>query len=488
MSSKSSDSAGRTTGERRRAGRRRFEDREMRSATLTLLALACGFLGCHTEDASSPEHPRPNVILLLTDDQRWDAVGYAGNPIIRTSNMDALAREGLFFRNAYVTSSVCAASRASILSGQYARRHGIHGFDTGFSHDALQRTYPMLLRQAGYRVGFVGKYGVGTDLPENAFDYWRGFGGQGRYEQTNGAGRYRHLTRILGEQAVEFLETNPKGQPFCLSVSFKAPHPQDGDPRQFIYDVAYEDLYSGDHIPEAATGADRYFYTFPAFFTEDNEGRRRWEARFSNREKYQASVKGYYRLITGVDAVIGEIRDALERLNLADDTVIILTADNGFYLGEHGLAGKWYGHEESIRVPFIVYDPRLPRAGRGQVRDEMVLNIDLAPTILRLASEEIPARMQGIDVLGLIDGSEADWRQEFFYEHLFDHPNIPKSEGVVSRTYKYLRYVEQRPVFEELYDLVRDPHEENNLAGDDAHRERLTAMRERLVALRKAAR
>ena len=432
---------------------------------------------------------RPNLILLVTDDQRWDTMGCMGNPIIRTPNMDALAREGVLFRNAFVTTSICCSSRASIFTGQYTRRHGIEDFRTDFTPRALALTYPMLLRRAGYRTGFIGKYGVGRHMPADKFDYWKGIPGQPRYEQKDSQGRPRHLTSIMGDQAIEFLESGRADpRPFCLSVSFKAPHVQDGDPRQFIYDPAFKDLYKDVKIPVPETADPKYFESFPEFFKRDNEGRRRWRIRFSTPEKYQESVKGYYRLITGVDVVIGRIRKTLRECGLAENTVIMLIGDNGFYLGEHGLAGKWYGHEESIRVPLLVYDPRLPARLRGQKRDEMVLNIDVAPTLLSLAGVPIPKVMQGRDLVPLISGRAESWRSDFFYEHTFNHPRIPKSVGVVGKRFKYLRYFEVRPVYEELYDLKTDPHEKRNLARDPHYKEMLEKLRKRCDALMRECR
>jgi arylsulfatase A-like enzyme len=422
---------------------------------------------------------KPNIIFLLTDDQRWDTMGCMGNRIIQTPNLDNMAENGVLFKNAFVTTAICCTSRASIFNGQYARRHGINDFSTDFSEEQLSKTYPMMLRDAGYKTGFVGKYGVGANLPADRFDYWRGIGGQPKYEHTDENGNYKHLTQIMEEQSIEFLQSCSQDQPFCLSVSFKAPHVQDGDPRQFIYDPAYKDLYKDAVIPVPKTADDKYFMAFPEFFTKDNEARRRWEIRFSTPEKYQESVKGYYRLITGVDVAVGRIRDELDRLNMSDNTIIMLLGDNGFYLGEHSMAGKWYGHEESIRVPLVVYDPRLPKDNRGQKREEMALNIDIAPTILSMVGLDIPDSMQGFDLMPLIRGEHPKWREEFLYEHLFTHPRIPKSEGVVTRQFKYLRYIEQDPVYQELYDLASDPYEENNLAGNENYSEILDNLRDR---------
>ena len=210
------------------------------------VAAAMSLAGCdrNLAEGRAAAKRQPNIIMLVTDDHRADALGCAGNSIIQTPNMDDLAANGVRFTNAFVTTSICASSRASIFSGQWTRRHGIIDFRTHFSEEALAQTYPMLLSQAGYRIGFIGKYGVGSkrDLPIDKYYYWKGFPGQGRYENKDENGNYKHLTQIMGEQATEFLQDCSEDQPFCLSVSFKAPHVQDSDPRQFIYDRAYSDL------------------------------------------------------------------------------------------------------------------------------------------------------------------------------------------------------------------------------------------------------
>ncbi len=451
----------------------------MSLAAGTAAAAFCHLTGCRDGPRPSARRDkRPNIIFLLTDDQRWDTMGCMGNKIIRTPNMDALAAKGCLFTNCFVTTSICAASRASIFAGQYARRTGIHDFVTNFSPEALAGTYPMLLKADGYRTGFAGKYGVGRseEMPRDKYDFWAGIGGQPRYEHKDGAGNYKHLTSILTEQSIKFLDSCTAGQPFCLSVSFKAPHVQDSDPRQFIYDPAYKDLYADVTIPTPLTADPKYFQALPEFLRE-SEARRRWKIRFSTPERYQESVKGYYRLITGLDVAIGKIRAELTRLGLAGNTIIILTGDNGFYLGEHGLAGKWFPHEESIHVPLIIYDPGAPKNRRGQRRDEFALNIDIAPTILDLASVPIPKRMQGRSLVPIARGQHPKWRADFFYEHLFPHATIPKSEALRTQQYKYARYIEFG--YEQLYDLVNDPHETTNLADKPEHADILEKLRKR---------
>lgn len=461
--------------------------------TFTLAGMA-SCLGLAVEGVAAPALKEqeitkpPNLIFLLTDDHRKDGIGYMGNPLIHTPCLDTMAGEGVAFNNAYVTTSICASSRASTLSGQYVCRHGIDNFQKTFDEAHFEETYPARLRKAGYTLGFVGKYGVGQDMPKQAFDSWQGFGGQGRYEQEDAQGNYKHLTQLQEEQALGFLDQYGKTGPFCLSVSFKAPHCQDGDPRQFIYDPQYESLYQDVEIPRPDHLQDTFEQRFPAFFKENNEGRRRWELRFSTPELYQTMVKGYYRLITGVDHAVGAIRDRLKALGIDNNTIVIFTGDNGFFLGEHGLAGKWFGYEESIRVPFIVYDPRLPGNKRGVRRDDIVLNLDIAPTLLRMAGIAPPNSMQGRDIGPVVRGEKVPWREDFFYEHTFEHPGIPKSEGVVSTSLKYLRYIDQDPVYEELFDLRKDPHEIVNLALDPAYSGTLKKMRNRYRELKESAR
>lgn len=427
---------------------------------------------------------RPNIVFLLADDMRWDTLGCMGNPVIQTPHLDRLAAEGQVFDQCRVTTSICCSSRASILSGQYVCRHGIDDFAKTFTPEAFAQCYPALLRNHGYYTGFVGKYGVGTELPEKAFDFWRGFGGQGNYENFDEAGTFRHLNRITAEDSLAFLENCPKDRPFCLNVSFKAPHCQDGDARQFIHEEEYNDLYADLIMPVPASNTVSYEDRFPEFFRDNNEARRRWKLRFATPEMQQESIRKYYRLITGLDRVAGEIRDKVDALGFGENTLFIFTSDNGFFLGDSGLAGKWYGYEASIRVPLIIYDPRSSRKERGTRQDIPVLNIDIAPTILELANIPIPDTMQGKSLVSRMQGEKSKWRSDFFYEHNFHHPGIPKSEGVVSREYKYLRYHEQNPLYEELFDLNADPDEVINLAGKEEYEPLLKRMRNRFDELK----
>lgn len=421
---------------------------------------------------------RPNIIFLLADDMRWDAAGFAGNEVIETPNLDQLAREGTVFREAFVTTAICAVSRASIFAGQYACRTGIDDFATPFSDEAWAETYPALLKRAGYRTGFIGKFGVGRAAPTNTFEYWDGFNGQGRYFSRKGG---IHLTRAMGESALTFLASRDE-RPFCLSISFKAPHVQDGRlEREFPPDPEDEALYEGVEMPAAETVSEAAFEELPEFLRR-SEGRNRWTNRFATPEMRARSVRDYYRLVTGIDREVGLLRRALRDLGLAANTVIIFSSDNGFFLGEHGLAGKWFMYEESIRVPLLVHAPGLKQARESR---GLALNIDIAPTILDLAGLEIPKGMQGRSLRPLLTGRDEGWREDFFYEHHFPYGGrIPDSEGVRGERWKYVRYTGVNPVVEQLFDLKADPLEQEDLAARTEHQRRLERMRERWRELR----
>ena len=343
--------------------------------------------------AGAEEKRRPNLLFILTDDHRWDALGSAGNPIVQTPNLDRIAREGVSFTRNFVVTSICCTSRANIFTGMYGSRNGVETFSVPFDEETWNECYPALLRKAGYRTGFVGKWGIGGDLRDKDFDYWAGYAGQGKYlEEVDG--EVTHMTERLGKKSLEFLEGCDGSQPFCLSISFKAPHCQDGAERQFPPDPDLESLYSDVEIPRPETASEDEFEKLPKFLQE-SEARKRWGVRFADEKMRQESVKDYYRLITGVDRQVGHLLKKLEEMGQLDNTVILFTGDNGFYLGEHGLAGKWFMHEESIRTPLLVYDPSLSKEKRGKKLDPMTLNIDISPTSAGLRGGRYPRSCSG---------------------------------------------------------------------------------------------
>lgn len=428
---------------------------------------------------------RPNIILLLTDDQRWDMMGCAGHPVLKTPNMDALAGGGILFRNAFVTTSICAASRASIFTGMVERTHQYTFGTPPLRRELTDVSYPALLRKAGYRTGFVGKFGVSVEAGarEEMFGVFRPLS-RNPYLKERADGSLRHVTDITGDEAISFLRSCKPRQPFCLSVSFNAPHAEDRDPRQYIWPEATDELYRDAALPPPAGADPAFFESLPGFLKE-SLNRVRWAWRFDSPQKAEEMTKGYYRMISGVDVVIGRLLEELEELGLADNTVVVFTGDNGYFVGERGFAGKWLGYEPSLRVPLIIRDPR-PAASeaRGSRPGHMALNIDLAPTLLDLAGVSRPKQMQGHSLVPILRGQPPPLRTHFFCEHLFEHRQIPKFEGVRTERWKYLRYFQQAPVHEELYDLAADPDETRNLVADAARRTELVRLRARCDDLR----
>ncbi len=451
----------------------------MKFALRTVLLL-CGLLPAVC--AESAEAPRTNIVILYADDWRHDTLGCAGNPVVKTPHLDALAKESVRFTRACVTTSICGVSRATLLTGQWMSRHGNRAF--GPFQTPWAETFPGRLRANGYRVGHVGKWHNGP-FPQDQYDFGRAY--DGRHFFTNPDGTRTHVTKRNEADALEFLQQRPPEQPFCLTVAFFAPHAEDGDPNQYLYQPESEPLYRDATIPFPLTGDDEHFRRLPPFLAnEKNEGRRRWRIRFDTPEKYQTYMKAYYRLVSEVDAACGTILAELRRQELLDQTLVIFTTDNGYFHGEHGLADKWYPYEEAIRVPLLIRDPRTPGSQRGTTCDEFALNADLAPTILTAAGVEIPAGMQGRDLSPLAFGqTPPDWRNDYFYEHavIRNVDFIPSSEALVRKDWKYILW----PDFdrEELFDLTNDPHETKDLSNDPAHAERLTALR-RDFAQRKA--
>jgi arylsulfatase A-like enzyme len=459
------------------------------STRSTLAAVAIVFVA--SVHARAQEKPavgapaRPNIVFLLADDMRWDAMGCAGNRIIKTPNLDLLASRGVRFSNAFVTTSICAASRASILTGLYERTHRYDFGTRPVTAEHVAISYPTLLRKSGYRTGFVGKFGIG--VPQGAtremFDVFTPLD-RTPYWKKQKDGTEKHLTDLEGEKAIEFIRGRKDGAPFCLSVSFNAPHAEDQDPNQYYWQKEVDGLYRDVEFAPPKTMSPEFFAKQPEFLRK-TESRVRFNWRFDEPKKYQSMVAGYYRMISGVDLVVGRIVEALAAAGVADNTVIVFASDNGYFLGERGFADKWYIYEPSVRVPLIVVDPRLKKELTGRVNDRMALNVDLAPTFLDLAGLPVPKEMQGRSLAPLLQGTTpADWRTDFFYEHLFERNNIPKSEGVRTERYAYVRWFEQKPVAEELYDHIADFDEVNNLAGDPKYANVLDQLRKRTTELR----
>jgi arylsulfatase A-like enzyme len=451
--------------------------------TFAIVALATAIVG---GPAPGAQH-RPNVVLFIIDDVRWDAIGAAGNRTARTPVIDRLARDGVRFSQARVTTSICMVSRASLLTGQYMSRHGVTAFGRAIEPDAFSRTYPALLRGAGYWTGYVGKYGVGT-ARSGDFDFLRAY--EGVHWMTTPEGERIHVTEKNVRDSLDFLSARPRGRPFALTVGFFAAHAEDAAKEQYLPQAWSAPLFDGVTIPPPLHGAAEYLAALPPFLSnEANEGRIRYHWRFDTPASYQAFMSRSYRLITEVDAAIGRVIARLEAEGVADDTLIIVVGDNGYFQADRGLADKWYPYEESIRIPLVVRDPRLPRGKAHLTRSELALNIDVAPTILAAAGIPAPAVMQGTDLGPLYLRSRAPgWRDEFFYEHptITNRERIPSSHAVVRRDWKYVEWPEYD--YRQLFDLKADPDERRNLAGQPERAADESRLRRRLAWWRDYAR
>ncbi len=451
--------------------------------TLVAFMAILAFDGPTLRPADAAEQ-RPNLLFIFADDYPQSCLGCMGNEHAHTPNLDRLASDGIVFTNSFATTAICCSNRACILTGQHMRRHGIRDFAQPLSAQAFQQTYPILLRSAGYRTGYLGKYAVGAPtagqaqlaLPADQFDFWLAFPQSINFRQVVD-GEVRYLTTLMEEQAFEFLRTNPADQPFCLTVALKEPH----GPWNY-FDPDLPDPYENVQIPPPPTFTREDFQAQPEFLRNslNADTSERW---FKNADGYQEHVRTFYRLVARADLAVGRLLDALKARGLDENTVVIFSSDNGSMLGAHGLSGKWIMYEESIRVPLIIRDPRLPASQQGRRCDKMVLSIDLAPTMLALAGVAIPDSMQGSDLIPLLRNEPVDWRTDWYYEHTYNTnpPRRPivKVEGVRTERWKYTRYPEIVPIAEQLFDLEEDPLERVNLAADSAYQPTLRQLRTR---------
>ena len=424
-----------------------------------------------------------NILVLYADDWRHDTLGCAGNPVIKTPVLDQLAEEGVRFTQNCVTTSICGVSRASLFTGQWMSRHGNRGF--GPFKTPWSETYPGQLREHGYFTGHVGKWHNGK-FPADKFDFGRSY--YGTHWITEKDGGKIHVTRKNQNDALDFLHQRPQDQPFCLTVAFFATHAEDKNPLQFLPQPESMALYKDVTIPVPPNATDASYKRLPPFIAnEKNEGRNRWHWRFDTPEKYQSMMKNYYRLATEVDSTCGTILAELKKQGVLDETLVIFTTDNGYYHAEHGLADKWYPHQESIRVPLIIRDPRMSEEKQGNTDEQFTLNVDLAPTILAAAGIDAPSTMQGRDIAPLyLSKNPPVWRSEFYYEHptINSVDFIPSSSALVRKDWKYLYWPDHK--LEQLFNLRADPSEENDLADNPKMHAQLTEMRERFRILEKS--
>ena len=426
----------------------------------------------------------PNIVFFFADDQTTSTLGCYGNPVIKTPNLDALARRGTRFDNACVSHSICWVSRTTILTGLTGRSFGTSGNPDTATAQAAETLYSDILRQKGYRTGYFGKWHAKMPRKYKREDHFDEFEAIGRnpFYKKQPDGTLRHETEVIVDRGIEFIQSQPKGKPFALNMWFNACHAEDSDRRpgigHFPWPRAVDGMYEDIVIAPPRLNDPGIFYALPDFLkTTINRERFFW--RWNTDEKYQTNVRAYYRMVSGIDGAIGRFMDALKKAGLAENTIIVYSADNGYHMGNRGLAGKWSHFEESLRVPLIIHDPRVEASHQGQVQQEPVLNLDLPATFLDWAGAEIPERYQGRSLKPIVSGEQSgDWRQETFHEHFAVRNRIPAFEGLRNENYKYVRYFDHGN-HEFLHDLKNDPDELVNLAGDPAFAEVLAAMRQR---------
>jgi len=430
---------------------------------------------------------KPNILLLYADDQRNHTLGCAGHPIVKTPNIDKLAKDGVRFENAFVSTSTCWVGRACLFTGCYERKHLYRATPGPLNPKLCESSYFAVLKRAGYRTGHLGKEHVtiSTESAAAMFDVRRKIGRR-PYFKKQPDGSERHETQILGDWATEFLKEQPQNQPFCLQLSFNATHAEDGDKRPGIghypWPKVTNGMYEDQQMPLPKL-RDPGIYEAQPDFLKKSINRQRYFWRWDTPEKYQTNMRAYFRMLSGIDHVVGRLVKQLEEQELADNTIIIYTADNGYYLGDRGFAGKWTHYEQSLRVPLIVHDPRLPEAKRGRVLPELALNSDLASTMISLAGLPAPDAHTGRSLAPLVRGDGvSDWRTDFLCEFVAVAKTIPRWEGVRDTNWTYARYFvdgPDKPPFEFLFDLKNDPDQLTNLALNNENDSALQKLRTR---------
>ncbi len=446
---------------------------------LALSIIGLSFLACNKKTSSKTKEEKPNIIFILTDDQRWDALGYAGNALAHTPEMDKLAKSGVFFKNTIATTPICAASRASIFSGLQERTHNYSFTSKAMKDEYMEQAFPRVLKQSGYYTGLYGKFGVKYKKLDSLYDVHENY--DLRYDRKDITSYYYktlgkdtvHLTRYTGEKALQFLDKAPTDKPFCLQLSFSAPHASDNTVEQYFWQEENNHVLENVTVPDANISSNEDYNKLPQL-VKDGFNRLRWYWRYDTPEKYQHSVKGYFRMLAGIDNEIAKIRTKLEAKGIADNTIIVLMGDNGFFLGERQISGKWLMYDNSLKVPLIIYDPRNKE---HKDVEQMALNIDVPSTILDFAGVEAPKSWHGKSLKPFINEKNVNLeRDTILIEHLWDFKNIAPSEGVRTQEWKYFRYVDDKSI-EELYNLKDDPRETNNLIHDEQYQDVLNNLR-----------
>lgn len=463
--------------------------------------------------------PPPNILFVMTDDHTTQAMSCYGSRVNRTPHLDRIANEGLRMDRVFVTNSICTPSRATLLTGKYSHRNGVPVFNR---FDGAQQTAAKLLQQAGYYTAMIGKWHLGSD--PTGFDYWNILPGQGVYNnptlyEKDGSTVYKgYATDIITDLTIESLRNRPKDQPFFVMSHHKAPH------REWTPDEKHRKMFENKRIPEPANLRDDYAGRTDAIREQQQSvfrdltrrdlklppppGLPEAEARawlavkpaevetvidgvrktLTGREledwKYQRYMQDYLACVQSVDDNVGRLLDWLDSSGLRENTVVIYTSDQGFFLGEHGLFDKRFMYEEALRMPFVVRWPAGIRPGR--MSDAMSINCDFAPTFLDLAGLPIPADMQGVSLLPVWKGRKpAGWRRSMYYRYYHDpgDHNTRAHYGVRTTTHKLIYFWKKDQW--ECYDLVKDPAEMRNIYGDLGARKIVAELKRELARLRK---
>jgi N-acetylglucosamine-6-sulfatase len=448
--------------------------------------LCCSARPTHADDLTLERVPGVtprNVVFMLVDDHRYDAMGFMGHPFLETPHMDRLAAGGINFTAGYVTTSLCSPSRASILTGQYAHNHRV----VDNQHLAPEGTvfFPQYLQAAGYETAFFGKWHMGgaSDAPRPGFDRWVSFRGQGTYypgrNGLNIDGRHvpqqGYITDEITDYCVDWLNERSGEKPFFIYLSHKAVHGM-FEPAE-RHRGRYADAPWEPPLTQALT--DENFADKPRWVKDQ---RNSWHG-VDYAYHRDTDIAEYYRLyceaLLGVDESLGRVMDALEQKGWLEDTLIIYMGDNGFCFGEHGLIDKRTAYEASMRVPFLAHCPAL--FDGGQSIDQVVANIDIGPTVLHAAGLATPDRMDGRSFLDVMQGTETDWRDALLYEYYWERnfPQTPTTYAIRTHDWKYIHYFGIWDT-DELYDMQHDPLERHNLINDPQHQQLVADLKTKL--------
>ncbi len=428
------------------------------------------FLGAGVASLARAQGRKRNIVYILGDDHRYDFISALGHPWLKghTPNLDRMVTRGVHFRNAFVTSSLCSPSRASVLSSQYMHAHQVT--DNFSPLDLRLPTFPQMLRDNGYRTAFMGKWHMGgdSDAPQPGFDHWLSFRGQGEYqnpEMNRNGVRERakgNMTDILTQDAQRFIREHA-ARPFCVYLSHKAVH------APFQPAERHAELFNGLAVPRPRTmlAKEEYYRQWPEWVRNRRPTRHGVDGMIDSDEPFDTHYRRYCQCLIGIDESIGRIFETLDERRLFEDTLVVYMGDNGYMWGEHGLIDKRAMYEPSIRIPLVAHCPSLFGTS-GRSVDGMALNLDIAPTFLDVAGVKPPPSMQGRSLLPLVGSRPPEnWRREFIYEYAWeqDFPYTPNIVGLRTETHSLMQYPGIWDI-PELYDLKTDPEQITNLVAD----------------------